>query len=234
MAIVSVIGSSFEFTDHPLGKMPDENRVNEGKLITINRYEKKRNWTVSLYIHQHLVDRFQEIRSFLNNMHKNRLYVTGAPGCGKTCFFWMWAGILVKQNRRMLFIQYRANLECHVWVLEGGARKRLTSPRLDVTNLKEAVDALLKTDPREFYVCICDGVQSQQARCEELMSSLTSWTGVKIAKLILVTSLQFKISDGERDDVGDAFMTIDLWRKEDYKKAVVKVNAPSCLMTGSI
>ncbi len=232
MAIVSVIGGSFSFSDHPLGsEMPDENQVlQEGKIVFIDRYEHDEKWWVaSLYIRQHLVDRLQKVRFFLNHIHQRRLYVTGAPGCGKTCFFWLWAGILMKQNKRVLFIQHRIKSDCQIWILENGVRRRLTSLELQKENLEKAVNHLLETQARKFDVCILDGVRSNHAICEVLMSTLTVFTGSskrrKIAKLILVTSLQFHIPDSESDE-GDAFMTIDSWRKEDYEKAVWKVSGP--------
>jgi hypothetical protein len=92
-------------------------------------------------MHKHLIAKLKEMRSFLNKTQKRRLYVTGALGCGKTCFF--WSGILMKQNNKVLFIQYRAYSDCHIWVLEDGARKRLTSPKLTLQNLEKAVDDLL-------------------------------------------------------------------------------------------
>jgi hypothetical protein len=65
-----------------------------GDVLTVIRCEEE-DTTVNnmqllpLYIRQHLV---QKLKEFI------RLYATGAPGCGKTCFFWMWA-LMKKCNK---------------------------------------------------------------------------------------------------------------------------------------
>jgi GTPase SAR1 family protein len=86
------IGGNLKYLeDTPmLGEIPDENQIVEGNVFQIHRYEDENNsWVASLYIRQHLVGRFGKVRSFLNDTGKRRLYATGAPGCGKTCFVWM-------------------------------------------------------------------------------------------------------------------------------------------------
>ncbi len=231
---VVIDGYLLEYSEHPLmlGEIPDENQIEEGKVFTINRYEDRMtSWVAPLYIREHLVDRLGKVRSFLNNIYKNRLYVSGAPGCGKTCFFWMLAGILMKQEKRVLFIQYRLHVGCQIWVLEGSVRKRVTSPPIDFTSVKGVVSDLLqtRTGRQKFDVCICDGVRSKEETCKGLLALLKGLTGNaekhKISKSILVTSLQFSIPNSEKS-AGDDFMTIDSWREKDYEKAVLTPHGP--------
>ncbi len=214
MLLVSIFGAGgyIKFSEDALGVIPDEDKIIEGLVVKINRYEDEdTSWSSSVYIRQHLVEQIQKLRSFLHDEVKNRLFVTGAPGCGKTSFFWMWAGILMNEKKRVLFIQYRVISDCQIWVLEDAARKRLTSPHLEMTNLKQVVDDLLQTQTKKFDVCICDGVRQIEETCKGLMASLKRWTGTcerhKISKLILVTSLQFVIPESEKV-AGNANMMI--------------------------
>jgi hypothetical protein len=57
-----------------------------------------------IYIRQHLVKKLKELKDeFEESTKLIRLYATGAAGCGKTCFFWMWA---------MMKMQHKANGCC--------------------------------------------------------------------------------------------------------------------------
>lgn len=49
---------------------------------------------------------------------KWKLYVvTGAPGCGETSFVWMCEiRLMQQQGGRVLFIQYRKQKECDIWI----------------------------------------------------------------------------------------------------------------------
>jgi hypothetical protein len=138
-------------------------------------------------------------------------------------------GILMKQNKRVLFIQYRVESDCQIWVLEDSARKRLTWPPLTFNSLEKVANDLLQTQTRSFDVCFCDGVRSNEETCKGLLTSLKKWTGKlekhRISKSIQVTSPQYETSAGDWG-AGDAYMMIDSWREDDYEKAVLEDDGP--------
>lgn len=77
--------------------------------------------------------------------------------------------MLMKQNKKVLFIQYRAFYVCQVWILEDGAMKRLTSP---ILNMASVVEDLVQTRQTKFDVCICDGLRMKEANCIYLWGAL--------------------------------------------------------------
>ncbi len=182
---------------------------------------------VPLYIRQNWVDRLSNVKSFVNNDLKRKLYVTGAQGCGKTCFLWMWARMLMKQGRRVLSIRYQKMDVCALHVLEDGATWQLTPP-VGAFELVETVTALMKAQTRQFDVCICDGMQTNDIKCSMLMSVLNincegmKQPGAKICKLVLGTKLLFRIplcDEMTGEDSVVATMTLDSWQEADYEKA---------------
>jgi hypothetical protein len=95
--------------------------------------------------------------------------------------------------------------------------------------LEKVANDLLQTQTRNFDVCICDGVLSNEETCKSLLALLKKWTGKLeehwISKSIQVTSLQYKTSAGDRG-AGDVYMMIDSWREDDYEKAVLEDDGP--------
>ncbi len=218
--------------------VPDD--IAEGDIVRVSRYESTRAWEAPLFIRRHWVDQLEKVKTFLDDdsllnscTRKWKLYVTGAPGCGKTCFFWMYAFRLMQQGKRVLFIQYRKKKQAQIWILEDFVRKCLTSPKVESDNIVKVVKALLnaRTQENKFDVCICDGVHDIDLVCDVLLSVLDSQTQLgpgtsgesKISKLVLVTSLQFQVSSGTEAkgrSLGIAAkMPFDSWRKEDYESA---------------
>lgn len=195
--------------------------------MVINRNEVDDMGPVPLFIRKHLVDQLSRVELFCADPEAWKLYVTGAPGCGKTCFFWMWACILSRQGKRLLFIQYRQSKACQMWVLQGNERKLLTSITLQQQNIAEVTHSLMEgiSQDNKFDVCVCDGVRVTQSGCSALLGVLDAWAGKKakavISKLILVTSLQFFVSEGdERTGLKVVKkLSFDSWKMEDYEMA---------------
>jgi hypothetical protein len=200
-------------------------KIEEGQILEINCHEDK-NWTVPLYVRKHLVEQSENFLQFLSQSLKWKLYATGAPGCGKTCFFWMWAQLLSRKGQKVLFIQCRPAKTSGIWVLEDGSTKQLSSPDLNERNLADVAYALLSSKQAKFDVCICDGIRMDDSEGKFLVGTLDRLSGrkssAKIPKLVIVTSLQFRIPLGQ-EMAGDysvyTEMLFDSWQEEDYRKA---------------
>jgi hypothetical protein len=144
----------------------------------------------------------------------------------------VWEDILRQQGNRVLFIQYQTKKQCQLWVLEGNERKLLTSPPESVVDITKTV---LKgmTPVRKFDICICDGVWSNDHFCDALLGVLDSASGEQmgavISKLVLVSSFQFNVANGDEMTISTSYVTklsFDSWILPDYemaaKSAVVK------------
>lgn len=213
--------------------IPERYEIVTGAVIPITRFEDDKMTQIMLYIRAHLVDQFERVYSFLDDTNSNTLYATGAPGCGKTCFFWMMAGMLMKQGKTVLFIQYRTALGCQIWVLKGNRgdfrAQRVISPDLVTKTLDVDVNDFVSTQPRKFDVCICDGLLMHQQHSIDLVERLGRLKGqtksAKISKLILVTSLQFSLNmKGGEAQVSHTdptvFVSFDSWLEDDYQLAI--------------
>ncbi len=231
-----ISGESLIFTDQTLaGSVSIPTNIIEGDVVTISRTEEANGKRlIPLFIREHMVDKLEKLSQFLNHPFKWKLYMTGSPGCGKTCFFWMWADQLRQRNKRVLFVQYGKAKSCQIWVLECDARFLLTSPGLHPENtyhvVGQVIDAM--TQEERFDVCICVGVRCNEAECRYLMSELDSRSGKQtemnkwavISKLVLVTSLQFNVKHGDEFSYGPtgyvANMHFDSWLLADYEMSV--------------
>ncbi len=197
--------------------------LREGDVVAIIRSEEATTFTIPLFIRQHLVDKLDEMKEkFEASTKLSRLYASGPPGCGKTCFYWMWALMKMQEGKRLLFIQYRAKPS--IWIFEDKTLKRqVTSPPPNKYNLIHVVDQLLSNDEREFDYCVLDGVRMDV--CENLVDMLRLATRTKkILKAIFVTSLQFKrryLDEPQGIFFNKSFfMAFDSWNESDYDQAV--------------
>jgi hypothetical protein len=161
------------------------------------------------------------MKSFMDNMDKQHLYVSGMQGCGKTCFLWMWANMLMNQGRRVLVIRYRTAGVCPIWILEDGKVKELTSSLAGTYNVANAVRELLKKETRRFDVCICNGVPRTDETCDILRSMLYSaedQTDGMICKLVFETAFYFKTPTKYKFV---AAIRLASWQVADYDKAAL-------------
>jgi signal recognition particle GTPase len=136
----------------------------------------------------------------MENDRKRKLYVTGPQGCGKTCFLWMWANMLMNHGKRVLVIRYRPALAQHIWILEAGETKLMTTGY----DLAKVVSKLLRAQTKQFDVCICIGVRTTELdTLRELMTELNvvvesaKQPDAKIAKLVYETTLDFRVVEGD-------------------------------------
>ncbi len=112
--------------------------LQEGNVVVIRRFDPES--TIPLYIRQHWVDNWNQMKEKFESSTKLRLYVEGPPGCGKTCFFWMWAMMKLQEGKRVLFIQYHVD-EPSIWVLEDNTLKRQVAKTNGANLVKDVVGA---------------------------------------------------------------------------------------------
>ena len=100
--------------------LPEDLVFGHGKVYGVFRREGAQAFESNFYVRKYLAEFEGMIRTkFWKKNGKSRLYVKGPPGCGKTCFFYLWARLLsVKENARVLIIQFREESGCFVWIRE--------------------------------------------------------------------------------------------------------------------
>ncbi len=198
--------------------------IMEGDVITITRFENDRVWKTPLYVPQHWVDKLVDMKSFMEDNVKLKLYLSGMQGCGKTCFLWMWANMIANQGKRVLFIRYRPSLTCPIWILEDGETKKMTVPSVGSSTLEEVVRSLVNQHPKKFDVCVCVGVRMDDMELRSLMYSLNATVGKKhdtISKLVYETPYYYHIKSYHRFVDVTATMTMESWQAADYEKAAM-------------
>jgi hypothetical protein len=137
--------------------LPTNSAFERKKIFLVFRREQKRTWNSALYIRKHLVD-FEEtlMKDFWNNQNRSIAYVTGSPGCGKTCFFYLWARLRsVNEGKRVLIIQFRENGTCYIWIREtNGTLWRMDGKIYPHTMQQIIVNVIKKNKDKPFDLCI--------------------------------------------------------------------------------
>jgi hypothetical protein len=202
-------------TMQPLCMIPEKLQV--GDVVVIRRFDPES--TIPLYIRQPWVEKLNEMKEEFESNRNLRLYFKGPTGCGKTCFFWMWAIMKMQQGKRVLFLQYHVD-EPSIWMLEDQMLKSLViSPKLNGANLLQVVEQLLSQQTREFDYCVLDGVRMDI--CKNLVDKLRSATRKKtILKVVFVTSFHFHLRHSD-EPLGIYLnrhwkMSFDSWNESDY------------------
>lgn len=197
----------FETEDEepPLPNAPLE----EGSVWPVFCREPDFAWTSTLYIREHLVHIQSLLDEFIQSDRKNRYYITGPPGCGKTCFLYLWARHFAALNKkRVLIVQFREKDSCFIWIREADGVLWRLNKSIKASKLEEMVDEIIdKTEEAEtpFDLCIHDGVLDGKPICSNMLSMLnTAVTNGAIKKVVHVTSLAFQLSTGGQrlDDKG--------------------------------
>ena len=189
------------------------------------RYRKR-----PLFMRDHLASKATALDEFVrDDSNCCEMYMTGAPGCGKTTFVSYWARNYAAANKkRVLFVNYREKRECSVFVTEGSCLKKYNAA-LDKTELVDTVKKVLSLEKEGFNLCIFDGVRESKEVCSDLLSIINTQTGGtgKIGKSIHVTSLSFVIRGG---DVNMGYGTeiskvyFDSWAMDGHKAAFKDFN----------
>ena len=183
----------YKHLDHPASVFPLD------KVSAVNGWRREFGKTTQprLFLREHLVEQAKELDKFFLSMEKMRLYVTGAPGSGKTTFFLLYAFKRVtEKNERALVVQYRQSQLCEIMIFSRGSIKRL-SEELSSKTLFTAVQRVLKQDTAGFNFFVFDGVRQSLPVCQGILghlnASFTLEDGKNGRKGIHITSLQFDI-----------------------------------------
>jgi hypothetical protein len=182
-----------------------------------------------LYIRGHLVTVQKKLDDFLKNEKHNQLYITGPPGCGKTCFMYLWARRLsVLQQKRVLIVQFREKEPGIIWIREADGALWRMDEAIDRSLLEREVQKIIEKNEDAgtlFDLCIHDGVLDKLEICSSMLSTLNTAVANKLIKKVAhVTSLAFKLSTGGQllnnrlSRIVEA--SLDSWHEEDYQKAV--------------
>jgi hypothetical protein len=210
--------------------LPDNNDcrgLERSKVFLVSRREGYYAWESVLYIRKHLVDLEKKImKEFWNNPNKSTLYVQGSPGCGKTCFFYLWARLLCSchENKRVLIIQFREIESCFIWIREANGVLWRRNEQIKPSKLEDEVDTILdKNAATPFDLCIHDGVVAGTDFCKRMLGQLNAAVGNKIKKVVHVTSLAFSLSTGGQFLAASGpilQLSVDSWRLQDYIEAI--------------
>lgn len=93
--------------------------VQEKDVCLVRRREDPVEWNAIVYIRKHLIDVQKQLDDFMNHAKQLRMYVEGSPGCGKTCFLYLWARLIsVLGKNRVLIVQFRQWDTGFVWIQE--------------------------------------------------------------------------------------------------------------------
>ena len=201
--------------------------VNENDVSLVSRREGGTTWISVLYIRKHLVEVQKKLDDFIAERRKDQLYITGPPGCGKTCFLYLWARrVSVLERKRLLIVQFREKQSCFIWIREAGGPLWRMEKTIDSEDLRQAVKNVLNKNDEEgtpFDLCIHDGVLDKLALCTSMLGTLNNAvTNKVIGKVIHVSSLAFNLSTGGQllDETGTIWrLSMDSWHMQDYEIA---------------
>ena len=69
----------------------------------------------------------------------SQLYISGPPGCGKTCFLYLWARfVAILEKKRVLIVQFWEQHSCFVWIREPDGNLWQLEEPIDPCNLQYA------------------------------------------------------------------------------------------------
>ena len=203
--------------------------LQEGDVSTVVRREGGARWTSVLYIRAHLVAVQKELDNFIQSQQLDQLYITGPPGCGKTCFLYLWARRLsVLDNKRVLIIQFREKQPGFIWIRDSSGVLWRVNETIEPSDLQQKVKEIINKNSEEstcFDLCIHDGVLDKLTICSGMLSTLnTAVTNGTIGKVAHVTSLAFTLSTGGQL-LNSPLSTIvevslDSWCEAEYTAAV--------------
>ena len=199
--------------------------VSEGDVLSLDRVEQGERSCTTIYISPHLMERKKVFDEFVASKRFKQLYIAGPPGCGKTLFISLLVRMYAKkENKRVLFVAYRDKGKCLVFVFQGRNVQQL-SAHTSKENLFDVLTGL--TDKEHFDMVVYDGVRDSIPQSSGVLSLLNEQVeDSKISKVLHVTSLAFRIKDG---DVLPYYLRIhqldyfDSWERGIYTDAIHKM-----------
>ena len=209
--------------------LPEDRDFVPSKVFLVSRREEERKFNSVVFVREDLAQFENKVMNeFWSRNDKSILYVRGPPGCGKTCFFHLWARLRsIEEGKSVLLIQFRDNGSSRIWIREADGNLWLMQEAIEKDNLKAKTDKILndrKKAGRQFDICIHDGVLHGNDLCKSMLSKLnTAIVNGIIKKVVHVTSLYFSLSTGGQT-LGSSGPIVQLslnsWRLEDYKDAI--------------
>ena len=224
--------------------LPTDKDMKQSKVFSIgtSRREGGNEFNSVLFVRHELVRLHQRVMAFWNDPRKVKLYVKGPPGCGKTCFFYLWARLRsVQEDKSVLIIQFRPLESSFIWIREKGGELFRLAKAVRVNQLTATVDEILeerRNAGKNFDLCIHDGVLQNEPICGSMLSTLNSEVTAKlITKVIHVTSLAFALTTGGQvlGSFGEIVrLSLNSWCLQDYFDAInCRVFVEKVTATGS-
>jgi hypothetical protein len=210
--------------------------IQEGDAIQFSQIDGPRLNETPLFIRPHLTEKLDLLNAFLSNDSLLQLYISGPPGCGKTSFVTLWAHLFARTGKRVLLVNFRTRQECVILQLEGASVDTLSrAPTSDA--LRGALETFLDSyKTAKFDLCVFDGVREQERNCANVVALLNSFTGEaterKIAKVVHVTSLSFRMRGGDANLGFNSYIgreSFDSWVLEDHVDAFKSLAAKKLL-----
>mmetsp|Transcript_24577 Transcript_24577/g.68053 ORF Transcript_24577/g.68053 Transcript_24577/m.68053 type:complete len:588 (-) Transcript_24577:140-1903(-) len=209
--------------------LPEDVEFGHSKVFSVSRREGDDVWESVLYVRRFLA-RFEEkvAKELWKNQSKSRLYVNGPPGCGKTCFFYLWARLRsVQDNARVLIVQFREKEPCFIWIREAGGKLWRLNEAIEAADLRLKVKEITSKNKEAgtvFDLCIHDGVLDGKDFSTQMISTCnTAVSNKAIRKVVHVTSLAFSLSTGgQRLGLAGSIMqeSVDSWLLDDFFEAI--------------
>lgn len=200
--------------------------IAEGSTLQLDRDEGYDERFVSpLYIRSHLIQRQEFFNAFIGNQEKQQLFVAGPPGSGKTVFLSLLARMYAKnQRKKVLYVAYRHGNRCPIIVFDCDSVKQIAKFPTS-RKLYDFLEELLERDPQHYDLVLYDGVR-QSIRDSSSVMALFKGRDSGVSKVVFVTSLAFRIKDG---DTQPAYMReyskdyFDSWTKEEHLEAMCRI-----------
>jgi hypothetical protein len=157
----------FVLEEEPPALITPDKLFEEGDVSAVTRREGSTTWTSVLYIRGHLVAVLKELDDFMESERLNQLlYITGAPGCGKTCFLYLWARRLsVLKYKRVLLIQFRETEACFIWIREADGVLWRMNKSIDASGLEQDVGTIIEKSKMQKRHLICASTMASFKTC---------------------------------------------------------------------
>lgn len=172
--------------------------ISEGDDVSLDRIEENEYFKKTLYIRPHLMERKKVFDEFITSERIKKLFIAGPPGSGKTLFVSLLARMYAyNQNKNVLFIGYRDLGCCPIFAFHGRETPQQLALFPEYFLLSSALETLFTQLTVKYDLVVYDGVRQNIEHSERGLGFLSGETGDGLTKVIFVTSLAFRIKDGD-------------------------------------